>query len=120
MRDGGDHQPTYDGWVQRTHGPGDLRPPVVTDDDCVAFAQRADQAGDVRRQRQRVVAPRWLVTRAVAAHVGRDGAVAALCEGEHLMPPRPPELGEPVQQDDQGSAADFGYVEADAVRADVA
>src|SRR4051794_40044498 len=97
MRDGGDHESAYDGWMQRAQRPGDLRTPVVTDDDCVALAQRANQAGDVCRQRQGVVAARWLVTRAVAAQVGRDGAIAAFCEAHHLVAPRPPELGEPVQ-----------------------
>lgn len=54
---------------------------------------------------------------AVAAHVGRHGAVVGCGEGQHLVPPRVPQLREAVEEQDRGRAgglAGLGNVEVDA------
>ncbi|SHW71301.1 Uncharacterised protein [Mycobacteroides abscessus subsp. abscessus] len=71
-------------------------------------SQRAHQAGGVPGQRPAVVAGRWLVTAAVAPQVDRDHTGAA--QVAQLMPPRVPERGEPVQQDDQRTLGVGGTV----------
>ena len=56
----------------------------------------------------------------VAALVGRDRVVARLAEGDELMAPRVPALGEPVAQDDRTAVVGprLGDVHGDAVGGD--
>jgi hypothetical protein len=75
--------------------PRDGTAPVVPDDDCPLPAQRGDEAGRVVDERRQVVWAAELGV-AVAPQVGGDGAVPGLGERRELVPPRAPELGEPV------------------------
>ena len=99
--------------------PGHQAAPAVPDDHRLGHAQRADDAGDVGRQGARVVALGRVVGAAVAAQVHRDRAVAGVGEGGQLLPPRPPEGREAVQEQDGRSVADVDDVEARPVGRDV-
>src|SRR5205085_10429537 len=52
---------------------------------------------------------------AVAAHVGRDRAVAGAGDDRHLLAPRAPQLGKAVHEHDGLALADLGDVHVDAV-----
>jgi hypothetical protein len=105
--------------MQRRDRPADQAAPVVADDVRPRLAQSSDQAGDVTGEGPQVVAARGLVGVAVAAQVDRDGAVAAVGEPGELVTPRPPELGEAVEQDDERAApVALGDVQTDAVGRD--
>ena len=69
----------------------------MTNERRILRTERADESGDVSREREGVVAPGRLVTGPVTAQVDRDGTVAGVGQGDQLVPPGPPELGEPVQ-----------------------
>jgi hypothetical protein len=72
----------------------------VADDDCALPAQRDDEVGRVVDERRQVVWAAELGV-AVAPQVGGDGAVPGLGERRELVPPRAPELWEPVQAEDE-------------------
>ncbi len=110
-----------DAGVQRGDRPPDHAAPAVADDPGGRFAECADQAGDVTRERPQVVAARGLVRVAVAAQVHGDGVEARVREDGQLATPGPPELGEAVQEHDERCArvAALREVQADAVRGDL-
>ena len=107
--------------VQRGDRPADHAAPAVPDDPGRGLAERADQPGDVARERPEVVAARGLVRVAVAAQVHRDGPEPRLGQRRQLAAPGPPELREAVQQHHQRRTrvARLRDVQADAVRGDV-
>ena len=67
---------------------------------------------------RQVVAARRVVAAAVATQVGGDDAVAGGREAAQLVAPGPPELREPVQEQDEWTAARLGDVVAGAVGRD--
>src|SRR3954454_3979186 len=99
--------------------PGDMPAPAVADDDAVAFAERADQAGDVGGLSERVVPAGRFVAGGVAAQIRGDDAESRRSQVDELMPPRPPELRKAVQQHHERTGAELGDVQPDPVRADV-
>ena len=107
--------------VQRGDRPADHAAPAVPDDPGRRLAERADQPGDVARERPQVVATRGLVRVAVSAQVHRDGPEPRLGQRGQLAAPGPPELREAVQQHHQRRTrvARLRDVQADAVRGDV-
>ena len=113
-------QPPHAARVQRRRRPAEQPAPVVPDDDRLPLAEGPYQRSDVGRQVRQVVAAGRLVAGAVPAQVGGDDAEAGGGQGDQLGPPRPPELREPVQQQDQRALAGLGDVQPDAVGGDVA
>ncbi len=105
--------------MQGRDRPGEVPAPVVTDNDCVPFAEGANHAGDVGGEGWSVVPAGWFVARAVSAQVGCDSVIAGVREGDELVVPRPPELWETVEQQHQRATAGLGDVKADAVGIDV-
>lgn len=95
-----DHEPLDSLAVQVRRRPGDHAAPVVPDDHRALAAERRDQRLDVAGERAEVVRPARAGA-AVAAQVGRDGAVAGRRERRQLVAPRPAELGEAVQEQDE-------------------
>lgn len=106
--------------MQRRERPRDGPAEVVADDDGVLLAEGADDPGDVGSGILQVIAARRLVRGAVAAQVERGDPEAGVDERRELVPPRPPELREPVEQQDERAAARLGDVEACTVRGDEA
>ena len=87
--------------------PGDRRAPVVADDDGLRRAQRVEHANHVADElKQRVLIDLvGLAGLAIAAHVGRDGAIAGLSQRLQLMAPRIPGFRKTVAEEDEGSAS---------------
>ena len=69
--------------------PGDRRAPVVADDDGFGHTQRVEHADHVAdKVKQRVLIDLFrLACLAIAAHIGRDSAIACLGERLQLMAP---------------------------------
>jgi hypothetical protein len=72
----------------------------VPDHDCTLPAERGDEAGSVVDERRQVVRAAELGV-AVAPQVGGDDPIPGLGERDELVPPRAPELGKPVQAEDE-------------------
>ena len=106
--------------VQHGHAPGNEATPTLTDNDGGGFAEAADDCGNIAGQGHRVIAVRGVVGSAVAAQVHCYDVVTRISEGAKLMPPRPPEGGEAVQEDDQRTLASLHDVEAGTVGEDLA
>jgi len=70
----------------------------VADQRRAGVPERADEPVGVAGQCPAVVAARRLVGVAVPAQVDRDRTVTGVGERGELMPPAPPELAEPVEQ----------------------
>jgi hypothetical protein len=90
----------------------------MADDDGVGLAQRPDHAGRVGRRGNQVVAAGRLVAAAVPAQVGGHRPVTGGRQRFELCPPGPPELREPVQQQDQRPLAGLRDMESGAVGSD--
>ncbi len=99
-------------------GPGDGAAPVVSDDRRIAFAEGVDQSLDVGDQLGHGVRRHagGLLALVVAAQVGRDDAEALRQLGD-LVAPGVPELGEPVQENDERTIAVDHAVQPHAVGA---
>ena len=97
--------------------PGDRRAPIVADDDRLRRAQRVEHADHVADEmKQRVLIDGFrLACLAIAAHVGRDGAIAGLGERLQLMAPRIPGFRKAVAEEHDGSASRFGEMDRDPV-----
>ena len=102
--------------------PGDRRAPVVADDDGLTGAERVKHANHVADEvKQRVLIDLVrLACLAIAAHVGRDGAIARLGERLQLMAPRMPGLRKPVAEEHDGSASGLGEMDGNPVCLDCA
>lgn len=85
----------------------------------VGLAEGPYDARDVEGEVRRVVAAWGAVAAADAAQIHGHGPEPGVGERHHLVPPRPPELGEAVQEQDQWTVAHLGDVEARAVGGDV-
>ena len=81
--------------------PRDRRAPVVADDNRLRRAEGVEHADHVADQmEERVfVDLMGLAGLAVAAHVGRDGAIASVGKRLQLMAPRTPGLRKAVAED---------------------
>jgi hypothetical protein len=114
-----DGEPLDDARVTRGRRPGDHAAPVVPDDRRPFPTQRPDEGGHVARERLRVVRPASLRL-AVAAQVGRDGAVSGGRQRGQLVAPGARQLREAVQQEDERAVVGpgGGCLEADAVGVD--
>ena len=106
--------------VQGGEGPRRGPSDTVADDDGVLLAERADDARGVGGGILQVVAAGRLVRGAVAAQVERGDPEPGVDERLELVTPGPPELREPVDEEDERAAARLGDVEAGAVRRDEA
>ncbi len=106
--------------------PGERAAPVVADDVGARLAlfagEEADEALEVAEQRLDPVGAyaARLLGQVVPAQVGRDGAEARGGERRDLVPPRVPEFGKAVQEDDERALALLHPVEPDAVHAALA
>jgi hypothetical protein len=74
----------------------------VPDDGRPFATERGHEARGVVHERRQVVRPAELRL-AVAAQVGRDRPVSGRGERRQLVAPRPAELGEAVQAEDEGA-----------------
>ena len=97
--------------------PDDVRPRLA-----VLSGEERDEPFEVAEERLDPVGPHAtrLVREVVAAQVGRDGAEARGRERGELVPPRVPELGKAVQEDDERALALLDPVEPDPVHAALA
>ena len=94
--------------------PGDAAAPVVGDDHGLVGPKMIEEPYDVVSKRVDVVGPLGLGV-VVAAQVGGDDAVPGQGERRDLVAPRPPHLGESVEQDDERALALLDVVHVDAV-----
>ena len=87
--------------------PGDRGAPVMADDNGLRGAERVEHADHVADQvKQRVLIDLVrLACPAIAAHVGRDGAIACPGERVQLMAPRIPGLRKTVAEEHEGPAS---------------
>lgn len=90
----------------------------MTDDDGAVGAEGTDHRGDIVADGQGVMPAGRLVGRAEPAEVESGDAVARIGQARDLLAPRPPELGETVEEDDERPSASDGEVEAGTVRCD--
>ena len=109
--------------MQPPHLPDHHGAPVVPDEGRLLVAEVVEQAAQIGREVVRAV-PIDLGGAAappVAPQVGRDGAVPGPSERVQLMPPRVPELGEAVAEDDRRPIGGPGgdHMELDPVRGDL-
>ncbi len=97
--------------------PGDWRAPIVADDDRLRRAERVEHADHVADEmKQRVLIDvLGLACLAIAAHIGRDRAIAGIGERLQLMAPRIPGFRKAVAEEHDGSASGLGEMDRDPV-----
>jgi hypothetical protein len=88
----------------------------MPDDHGVGHAKGADDTGNVSGLRTWVVTLGCVIGSAVTAKIHGDSAVASIGEVDELLPPRPPERGKPVEQQDRRAVTEIGDVEPRSVR----
>ena len=94
-------------------GPGDASAPVVTDQVRGLGTERADETANVGGEQIDAVSLESFRLRrqVVPTRVGGDHPKARRRERLDLQPPTEPELGEPVQQDEQRTIAGLDVVQ---------
>ena len=97
--------------------PGDRRAPVVADDDGLRRAERVEHADHVADEmKQRVLVDVLGLARlAIAAHVGRDGAITGLGKRLQLMAPRIPGFRKAVAEEHDRSASGLSEMDRNPV-----
>jgi hypothetical protein len=104
--------------VEEAHPVTNSETHVVANHAGLLYTHVIEKTEDVLGQARHLVSVRRNVRPAKAAKVGTDDPVA-LAERANQVPPHPPVLRPPVEQNDWMPASCFGVVQPDAVDVDV-
>lgn len=116
-----DHQAVHQVGKAHRERPGNRAAPVVANEDSPIGVELSDRRRDILHQLRDSVggSPSRLVALVVTAQIEGDGEMIA-AEFVQLVPPRVPELGKPVQEEDQLSPSGRNVMQPDAVSLQVA